>query len=120
MGFREGGVKYALTGIPFIAIGIVLLLPARRKKQPNQYALTDNRVLVFQNGKLSEIRFEKVSNADTRPSHKGTRELIICEKRPVKGVGDVNAVVFRITDINDAETVCGLIMSQRDKFTSTR
>ena len=120
MGYRSGGVKYALFGIPFIAIGIAVLLLARRKKQPNQYALTNKRVLIFQNGRLSEMGLEKLSKADTRPSHNGIRELILCEKRSVKGVGDVDTVIFRITDINDAENVCGLISSQRDRLTAIR
>lgn len=110
-----GGKAMALFGVFFVAIGVWLLIKSFRKNEPDQYALTNKRVLILQNGKITEIILERIIRIDASCRSDGTGDLQIYENYFTQS-GTIDTATRSITGVNDPEYVRGLILSQRDKL----
>lgn len=110
-----GGKAMALFGVFFIAIGVGLMIKAFRKNEPDQYALTNKRVLILQNGKTTEITLERIVRVDASCRSDGTGDLQIHENYFTQS-GTIDTTSRSITGVNDPEYVRGLILTERDRL----
>lgn len=109
----------ALFGVPFIVIGVGLLIQAFQKHEPDQYALTNMRLLILSKGKTEEIKLEQIVRIDTSSGQKGTGELNIYANF-FRDDGSINTAQHRLTGVNDPENIRELILSERDKILQNR
>ena len=111
-----GNPLFALWGLPFVVVGLYVVfgrfLVESRRRQNTRYAITNRRVLFWQNGRLDMLERDSLPALHLRPGREGAGTILFGE--PVyRGYGrrhsGVPVYLYQLKNIPEAERVWALL-----------
>lgn len=120
--YLGGGGAFALFGLPFVAIGIMLFVKIFKGGNKEYYALTNMRVFILRGNDVRAEYYDRISDVRVYPGVKKGVTVVRVMADMSSAFSDGEGVFCDISVENtvDAEYLCRQILSEKEKYIANK
>ncbi|MGN0585949.1 MAG: hypothetical protein ACI4JF_01575 [Oscillospiraceae bacterium] len=116
--YLGGGGVFALFGLPFIAIGVILFVKIFKGGDKEYYALTNMRIFLLRGNDVRAEYYDRITDARVYPGVKKgvTVVRVTADMTSAFSSGEEVFCDICVNDTMDAEYLCRQILSYKEKY----